>query len=395
MSSQTDQITVSCPKCQHKFSIDEALAHQMEEQAVASLELKHKNELEEVKKLAEESAGKKAEEQFVTQVSTLQKENDEEKERNKKLALQMSELLDAMKALRRKDEEREIEMKKKMIDEEEKIRQEVRKKADEENQLKNLEKDKKLNDALKQLEELQNKMQQGSQQTQGEVLELELERILKKEFTQDVIEEVKKGERGADIVHRVVDKLGRNSGTILWESKNAQWQNGWIAKLKEDQRAKKADLAVLVTLHKPEGLDTFTYKEGVWLTTWEFVIPLALALRFNLVSINHEKSSSEGKNEKKEILYQYLTGTEFKQRVEAIVEAFGNLQGILEKEKRWFNSKWAQQEKEMRKVLDHTHGMHGDLQAIIGASLPRLSGLELDTDGTMVEMEILEDITEE
>lgn len=215
-------------------------------------------------------------------------------------------------------------------------------------------------------------MQQGSQQMQGEVLELELERILRAEFPTDIISEVKKGERGADTVHSIVDKLGRSCGTILWESKNAQWQSGWIAKLKDDQRAKKSELAVLVTINKPEWLDSFTYKDGVWVTSWKFVIPLAFSLRYHLVSLRHEKAASEGKDGKMETLYQYLTGTEFKHRVEAIVESFSALQKDLDREKNWFQTKWARQEKEIRKVLDHTHGMYGDLQGIIGASLPEL-----------------------
>lgn len=376
MINSDNKMTVTCPKCQNKFSVDEALTHQMEEKLIASLELKHKNDLEEVRKLTEQNAEKNAKEQFETQVSKMHKENEEERERNKKLNGQMSELLDQIKALRIKDEERDVEMKRKMLEDSEKIRQETRKQADEENQLNNLKKDKQLSDALKRVEELKNQMQQGSQQTQGEVMELELERLLKNEFPQDFIDEVKKGERGADIVHRVVDKLGRNSGIILWETKNAQWQNSWISKLKDDQRAKKANLSVLVTVNKPEDLETFIYKDGVWLTTWKFVIPLALALRFNLVSINHERSLNEGRNEKKEILFRYFTGTEFKQRVEAMTESFSGLQDEIEKEKRWFAAKWGRQEKEIRQVLDHIHGMYGDLQGIVGSSLPQLASLE-------------------
>jgi hypothetical protein len=369
--------TIKCKKCGAEIEVSEALTHQIEEQVLASLEIQHKKELEEVTKLAEENADKKAQKHFEFQLIAVQKEKDEEKERNKKLTGQISELLDEVKKLRVKDEERDIEMKKKMMEEEEKIKKEVRKQADDEHQLKDLEKDKKLTDALKQVDELKTRMQQGSQQTQGEVLELELERILKSEFPQDNLKEVKKGERGADIVHEVIDKLGRGSGTILWESKNAKWQGDWISKLKEDQRAKKSELAVLVTINKPDWLESFTYKDGVWVTTWQFVVPLAFALRFNLISLNHEKASGEGKNEKMEILFQYLTGTEFKHRVEAIVEAFSNLQDELEKEKRYFSAKWGRQEKEIRKVLDHTHGMYGDLQGIIGRSLPEIKTLEL------------------
>lgn len=353
---------IKCKNCGVEIEVSEVLMQQIEAQVLVSSEAKHRKETEEAVRLAEVN---------------LQKENSEQKERNKKLTLQMSELLDEIKALRIKDEERDIEMKKKMMEEEEKIRQEVRKKADEENQLENLKKDKKLNDALKQVEELKNKMQQGSQQAQGEVLEVELERLLKTEFPEDVISEVKKGERGADIVQEVIDKRGRSSGIILWETKNAQWKNEWIPKLKEDQRSKKSDLAVLVTINKPEGLDMFTYRDGIWLTTWKFVIPLAFALRFSLISVNHQKTLSQGKDEKKEILYQYLTGTEFKYRLEAIMEAFNSLQKEQETEKRWFSAKWGRQEKNLRTVLDHTCGMYGDLQGIIGRLLPEIKTLEL------------------
>lgn len=369
--------TITCKKCGSEIEISEALTHQIKEQILASLEVKHKEELEIAKKQAGEEVSKRVYEQFETQLANLQKENEEEQERNRKLTGQIGQLLEEMRKLRRKDEEREVEMKKKIMEEEEKIRVEAVKKTEEEHRFKDLEKDKKLQDALKQVEELKTKMQQGSQQTQGEIPELELERVLKKEFPSDNIKEIKKGDRGADIVHEVVDKLGRRCGTILWESKNAQWQNGWIVKLKEDQRDKKADLAVLVTIIKPEWLDSFTYKEGIWLTTWLSVIPLAFALRFNIVSLYHEKASSEGKNEKKDIIYQYLMGMEFRHRVEAIVEGFSNLQNELERERRWFSAKWSRQEKEIRKVLDNTHGMYGDLQGIIGRSLPEIKTLEL------------------
>ena len=221
-------------------------------------------------------------------------------------------------------------------------------------------------------------MQQGSQQSQGETLELELETKLRSEFPTDTVTEVKKGQRGADVIQTVIDKLGRSCGSIIWESKNAQWTDGWIAKLKEDQRQSKSDIAVLVSVNLPTGVETFSYKDGVWIASWKHFLPLALALRFNLVSIHHERQSAEGKDEKMKVLYNYLTGNEFKHRVEGIVEAFGNLQTELEREKRWFSVKWAKQEKEIRKVMDHTHGMYGDLQGVIGKSLPDINTLELE-----------------
>ena len=371
--------TIKCPKCGAEIEVSEALTHQIEEQVLVSLESKHKADIENVKKQAEEDAGKKALDKFESQLTTLQKEKDDERERNKKLTGQIDELLGEVGKLREKDDDREIEMKRKLMEAEEKIRIDVRKKAEEEHQLKDLEKDNKLTEALKQIEELKTKMQQGSQQSQGETLELELESKLKAEFPTDVITEVKKGQRGADISQEVIDKLGRSCGIILWESKNAQWSDSWIAKLKEDQRQAKTDLAVLVSVNLPKGIESFSYKDGVWIASWKHFLPLSWALRFNLVSLYHERQSSEGKDEKMKVLYQYLTGPEFKHRVEGIIEAFSNLQEEMEKEKRYFNVKWARQEKEIRKVIDHTHGMYGDLQGVIGKSLPEIKTLELES----------------
>lgn len=296
---------------------------------------------------------------------------------SKKYTKQIEDLLDELRQMKRKDQDREIDMKRKLIEEEEKIRKMVLLKAEEDHRLKDQEKENKLLEAMKQIEELKIKMQQGSQQTQGETLELDIENRLRQEFPTDQISEVKKGVRGADINQVVVDKLGRTAGIILWESKNAQWSDGWVDKLKEDQRQAKADLAVLVSVNLPQGVNGFIYRQGIWICDLKNYLPLSFALRFNLISLHHERQSSEGKDEKMKILYQYLTGSEFKHRVEGIVEAFGNLQEELEKEKRWFSIKWARQEKEIRKVIDHTHGLYGDFQGVVGKSLPEIKSLQL------------------
>lgn len=362
---------VKCPHCGKEFEATEALKHQIEEQVSSTLLAKHKLELEETKKQAEKDAALK-----------VGKDLEAERERTKKLSEEYNSSLDEVRKLRIKDEEREIEMKKKLMEEEEKIKKEARQKSEDEHKLKDLEKDNKLQQALEQIESLKTKIQQGSQQSQGETLELELETKLRAEFPTDLITEVKKGQRGADISQSVVDKLGRNCGVILWESKNAQWSDGWIAKLKEDQRQAKADIAVLVTVNLPDGVESFMFKEGVWICGIKYFIGLAFAVRYNLVSLHNERISSEGKDEKMAILYQYLTGTEFRNRVGGIVDAFTNLQEELEKEKRYFNVKWAKQEKEIRKVIDHTHGMYGDLQAVIGKSLPEMETLQLESEST-------------
>ena len=336
--------TITCKQCGNKIDVGEQLAHDIKESVVLEERKKAQNEVDEVRR---------------------------------KFTNDMSKLLDEIKMLREKDEMRDIEMKKKLMESEETIRNEAKRKAEEEHQLKDTEKEKLINDLKKSLEDAQKKATQGSQQTQGESLELTLETKLRQEFPNDEISEVKKGVRGADITQLVVDKLNRKCGSILWESKNAKWSDGWIEKLKEDQRQAKADLAVLVSVNLPEGINTFNFVRGVWICSWTSFVPLALALRFNLINIYFEKQNAVGVDEKMKVLYEYLTGNEFKHRVEGIVEAFGTLQDDIEREKRWFSSKWARQEKEIRKVIDHTHGMYGDLQGVTGRALPEIKSLEI------------------
>lgn len=359
---------IKCPFCKKEFEPTDAWKHQIEEELGLSMEQKHKEELDEVRMTATKEISER-----------IGKDLEAEKARNKNLGDQISQLLEETRKLRIKDEEREMEMKKKLFQEEGKIREEVRKKTEDEHKLKDFEKDKKLTDALEQIESLKKKIQQGSQQTQGESLEIEIESRLKREFPSDIIVEVKKGQRGADVSHEVVDKLGRKCGTILWESKNAAWSETWIPKLKEDQRRSNAELAVLVSVNLPGNVAYYSYINGVWVCSWKVFTELAYSLRFNLISVYHQKQTLAGADEKMQILYDYLTGNEFKNRVEGIVESFTNLQMELEKEKRYFNTKWARQEKDIRRVIDSTHGMYGDFQHVIGKSLPEIKSLELES----------------
>ena len=359
--------TIKCDKCGNEIEVSQALTHQIQEEVI----LREKENLE-------KEAKQKAQEEFAVELKKIKNENEDEKVRNKKLLTQIDELLTEQRKLREKDEEREIEMKKKLLENEESIKRDVRKKIEEEHELKDVEKEKLIQDLKKSLEEAQKKANQGSQQTQGEVLELTIERKLKEEYPQDTINEVKKGVRGADVIQEVFDKNGTACGSIIWESKNAKWSETWIAKLREDQRQAKADLAVLVSVDLPENIKEkgVGYKNGVWIVSPNFFLNLSLSLRFNLVNIYHEKENLNAVDDKMKILYKYLTGQEFKLRVEGIVESFSILQEDIEKEKRYFATKWARQEKEIRKVIDHTHGMYGDLQGITSRSLPEIKALE-------------------
>lgn len=359
-------MTIKCKNCGAEIEVTDALTHDIQEKA---------------KKEAEATLLKETEEKFKSEFSEkvhlIEKEKDEERERNKKLSKELESLLDEIRSLRRKDEEREIELKKKVMESEEKVRLEERKRSEEEHQLKDVEKEKMIDDLKKALSDAQKKASQGSQQTQGEVLELTIEKKLKEEYPQDEILEVKKGVRGADVIQKVFDKNGNNCGSIIWESKNAKWSESWILKLKEDQRQAKSDICVLVSVELPKEIAEkgIGYRNGVWIVGPNNFLNLALSLRFNLVSLYHEKENSTNIDEKMKVLYKYLTGNEFKHRVEGIVEAFSVLQEDIEKEKRYFSVKWARQEKEIRKVIDHTHGMYGDLQGVTGRNLPQIKSL--------------------
>lgn len=370
---------ISCPNCGKAISIDEVYAHQIEEKILSAERATHLQALEQAKLETRQEAEKKLNTQFELTIKNLTDSLSEERERSNKFSRQIEELMKEMRKVRQEKEDAAIEMQRRLSEEEEKIRTEVRAKAEEAHSLKEKEKDKIITDLQKALSDAQRKAEQGSQQTQGEVLELEIEDTLRREFPMDTVTEVKKGVRGADAIQTVVNKLGRECGTILWESKNAKWSQGWVAKLKEDQRGAHANLAVLVATEPPSTIATFGYLDGIWIVTRPYITALATALRFNIIAIDHERSSQQGKQGKAEVLYEYITSVDFRHRIEAIAEAFGNMQDELEREKRWFQTKWARQEKQIRHVIDHTHGMYGDLQGVVGKQMPELPELKNET----------------
>lgn len=257
-------------------------------------------------------------------------------------------------------------------------RQQAKKEAEEEQKLKVMEKEQTIAAMQKQIEDLKRRAEQGSQQLQGEVLELELENLLRAKFPFDAIEPVPKGEFGGDVLHRVVSTGGQPSGTILWESKRTKtWSDTWLPKLREDQRTAKAEIAVIVTQTLPKGVETFEMVDGVWVTHPRAALPVAAILRQSLLELALARQSSEGQQTKTEMIYQYLTGPRFRQRVEAIVEAFSTMQEDLDKERKAIMKQWAKREEQIERVMGATVGMYGDLQGIAGKSLQEIEGLDL------------------
>lgn len=387
---------IKCPKCGEEFELSKAIFHDIETEIAKKYEnqikdLKNKAEIDVKAKESEmekrikdehekiaEAAKKKAIENSKLELNDLKeqlKEKDEKLEESQKQEL---ELRKKQRTLENKEKELELELDRKLDEEKKKIQTEAVKQVEENHRLKDAEKDKQLADMLKQIEELRRKADQGSQQAQGEILELVLEEELKTSFPLDDIQPVPKGISGADIIQTVINPHAKSCGSIIWETKRTKnWTVGWIQKLKDDQRSVKADIAVILTQTLPKNVKGFAYVDGVWITDFDSYMGLSTAIRMNLIQLYSMRQSSIGKNEKMEVIYNYLSGHEFKQRVQSIVEAFQTMKTDLDKEKISMQKHWSKREKEIERVITGTVGMYGDLEGIIGSTLPKIEGIEL------------------
>lgn len=403
------QDTIKCPKCGEAIKLSQAISKDIEVEIRNKYEKQAEEKIDsEIKKLKtkEQSLIKEyesREEQFNGRLLKERKQI-EEKVRKDVANMQQVELVDLKEQLAEKDaklikaEQQELDLRKRQRDLEEKTRsmeidvarridQERQKIADkmsgeveERHRLKDAEKDKKLADAMRQMEEMKRKLEQGSQQTQGEVLELEMEARLKDEFPFDDIEPVEKGRKGGDVIHTVKTQTGRPCGKILWETKRTKdWNSAWLQKVKDDQRDARADLGVIVSEALPKGFHHFREMDGVWVTDIPSALPLALALRLALIKEERARQAQTGKEGKMEIVYNYLTGVEFRNRVQAIMEGFINMKEDLDAEKRSTEKIWARREKNIEKVIRNIAGMHGELESMAGA-LPAIKMLELPVD---------------
>jgi hypothetical protein len=258
------------------------------------------------------------------------------------------------------------------------VRDKAKQEAEQGLKLKVLEKEEQIASMQRQIEDLKRRSEQGSQQLQGEVQELELEALICANFPHDIVEPVPKGEFGGDVLHRVIGAAGQPCGTILWEVKRTKkWSNAWLAKLRDDQRAAKADVAMIVTTALPEDVETFNVLDGVWVTDRRCAIPVAVALRSSLIEVAAARLAGDGQRTKAEMVYQYLTGPRFRHRIEAIVEKFTDMQADLDKERKLMMRMWAKREEQLRGVIESTAGMYGDLQGIAGSTLREIDALDI------------------
>lgn len=356
-----------------KQNLDEKVADQVASQLKA----------ERVQVIAEESKKAKlaSAAEIDAKVRELAELQDVLKVRDEKLAEAQKAQAELIKKQRELDDakrELELTVEKRVQDGLDQVRMQAKSQAEEEQKFKVMEKEQTIFAMQKQIEDLKRRAEQGSQQLQGEVQELELENLLRAKFPFDNMEPVAKGEFGGDVLQRVISQGGQASGAILWESKRTKnWSDSWLVKLREDQRFAKAEIAVIVSQVLPKGVETFDIVDGVWVTHPRAALPVATILRNTLLQVNMAKQVSEGQQTKTEMVYQYLTGPRFKQRVEAIVEAFSSMQEDLDRERKAIMRQWAKREEQIERVMNATVGMYGDLQGIAGKSLQEIEGLEL------------------
>ncbi|MBC7450833.1 MAG: DUF2130 domain-containing protein [Cytophagales bacterium] len=412
---------ITCPNCGHHFHAEQALAKQIEAEVTVrvqkdaderkkqlddaemklrtlqknlvaerqQMEETMKQNLSKEKLILEQQLRRQLGEQINEQVTkenalmmdSMRNDLEKKNKENQLLKQKEVELMRAEQKLKDVEQEMQMQFEKQMLDTKKLMAEEIQKASDEQNQNKIKEKDTQLDQLRRQVDEMKRKIEQGSMQLQGESQELFLEELLKSIFPFDLIEEVGKGIRGADVIHTIRNNQGRDCGSIIYEAKNTKaFSDGWIDKLKADLRSQKADVAVLVTSVMPKDMPTFGLKDGIWICTFEQIRGLSHVLRDGLIRITEAKGAEENRGEKMQMLYSYLTGNEFRQQVEAIVEAFTSMKGSLEKEKKAMLRMWVEREKQIDKVILNTVSMYGSVKGIAGSAVREIKALEFESD---------------
>lgn len=415
---------IKCPNCGSEFDVQDVLSADMEQKIKQQYEKQlqeslsqinaDKRKLEEDQRAFEEKRKKENElfqqklqqeklkletelqqqirktisEDFENQLRLLQQNAKDNEEKLKAARQKELDYLQKEEALKTKEQEIELQAKRTLQKERERLSEEIRKMETQKNEAKELdyqlklkELEKQLDDQRKLAEEMKRRAEQGSMQLQGEAQELLLEGILKDHFPFDSIGEVGKGVEGADCIQTVRNHLGAECGKIIFESKRTKtFNNVWIEKLKSDMRNKQADVAILVTQVYPREMTCFGEKDGVWICSFSEVIALTNALRHTIIRIAETKKAEENKGEKMQMLYGYLTGIEFRQQIETIVEGFLSMKNSISRERVQMEKLWKEREKQLEKVLLSTSGMYGSIKGIAGTSIGNIPLLENEID---------------
>ncbi len=418
-----NQTTIKCPDCGSNIDVNDILKHQLEdtikkeyqeEQNLANKKIKEREA--DLKKALEEFETKKERENelFKDRLEKEKKEaekrieirlkakmEEEQKDRLFEMEKELNEKSEKLKDLYKKEAEisklkrenleikeaveaeSEIKLAQMIFSEKEKIR----KQEDDKNELKFKDLLKQLADQKKLTEEMKRKQEQGSMQLQGEVQELAIEDWLASNFPLDTIEEIKKGANGADCLQVVNTYETQNCGCIYYESKRAKnFSNNWVSKFKEDMAKKGAPLGVIVSEVLPIGMERMgMIEKNLWVCTFQEFKGLSAVLRQSIISVNSMVITQANKGDKMSLLYDYLTGPEFRMQIEAIKDAFIEMQDDLNKEQRATHSRWNRRQKQIDKVMINTTGMYGSLRGIAGNSVPLIEELEESDANVLIE----------
>lgn len=411
---------IKCPNCGHVFDVENVLAADIEQKFQQQYKTKLNESLQKVEedkkrldteKLQFEEKKRKENEIFATKLQQeklrleteiqeqvtknvtadfenklrlLQNNNKDNEEKLKEARKKEFEFLQKEQEFNNKEAELDITIQKKLQAERTILGEQIRHQENEKNAVKETgyllklkELELQLDEQKKLADEMKRKAEQSSMQRQGEVQELLLESILKENFPFDIIEEVGKGVEGADCVQVVRNNNGTICGRIIYESKRTKaWSNGWVDKLKADMRSRGADIAILVTQAFPKDMERFGEKDGIWICNFSEVGSVAHLLRNGIIKVYDIQKSEENKGDKMQLLYNYLTGNEFRGQVEAIVEGFMAMKQGIMKERIQMEKIWKEREKQLEKVLISTSGMYGSVKGIAGASIGNIALLD-------------------
>ena len=388
--------SIRCPSCGSAIPLTEVIEHQVDEQlrlrikaeldraeaehagALREREVALRQEFAVEQELREQELQDRTAEKVATELADLRAQVEEQDTALQKAREQELELRREKRQLAEERASLELELARRLDEQRTEIEAQTAQRLQDEHRLKLAEKDVQIEQMTRQIKDLQESSEQMRSGLRGEVLERDIEDILRERFPVDLIEPIKAGVRGADVLQIVRTPSGRECGSILWESKRSKtWSNGWIAKLKEDQAEKKADIAIIAVTNLPQGIEAMDWREGVWVVDAGCVGAIAIALREGLLQLERERAIDANRDEARDAIYAYLCGREFRQRIIAIGEAFVEMQNDLQAEKRAITRIWAKREKQHERIACNTAGIYGDLQGIMGGALAPVELLEL------------------
>jgi len=406
----TMSTTITCPHCKSQFALEDVMTDEIKKELRAEMiTYKQQKEAEFSKKIASLQAQQAAAEKswqmqmeaqrqqltldlqkkiagdYEARLKMLEEERSEKAKQLQEMQKKELELLRDKDELQQQRKNFELELERRVLERQKLIEEQVSRREHEMNELKFKEKEHQIEQLKKLIEEMKRKSEQGSMQLQGEVQELALEEMLATAFPYDDILAVGKGVRGADVVQLVKNQVGQECGKIIYESKRTQaFAGDWIEKLKADMRAQGADIAVIVTQSMPKDMHHFGQKEGVWICNFQEIRSLALVLRDGLIKISQAVKSQENKGDKMQMLYDFLTGNEFRQQIEAIVEGFMSMKQAITRERVQMEKIWKEREKQLEKVLLNTTHLYASVKGIAGAAIGEVKLLE-DSDDHLLQ----------